>query len=226
MTENERRSLPLWKRIIALLFGLILLAAQGALIYFLYIFYAIYQTSNQSVVGYIYLGIEIYSVFHVLYVIHKPMSTNYKLTWSILILILPVFFIPIYILNWTSRRLSKRKRNKIHKAIELIPTKTDIEELVDNDLYGYNFAKILADETFAPTYSDSKFIFFKNCEDKYKDMIEEIRKAKDYIYLEFFIIAKGQLMDELYNTLLAKGKEGVSIRLLYDDVGSLKGSLR
>ncbi len=226
MTENERRSLPLWKRIIAFIFGLILLAAQGALIYFLYIFYATYTISNQSVVGYIYLGIEIYSVFHVLYVIHKPMSTNYKLTWSILILVLPVFFVPIYFFNSTSRRLSKRKRNKIHKAIELIPSKSNIDELADKDLYGYNFAKILADETFAPTYSDSKYIFFKNCEEKFKDMVEEIKKAKDYIYLEFFIIAQGQLMNELYETLLAKGKEGVKIRILYDDVGSLKGSLR
>ena len=57
----------------------------------------------------------------------------------------------------------------------------------------------------------------------YQDMIEDIKNAKKYIFIEYFIISSGILLNSLIDVLEKKGKEGVEIRICYDDFGSKLG---
>jgi cardiolipin synthase len=50
---------------------------------------------------------------------------------------------------------------------------------------------------------------------------EDCEQAKSYIFLEFFIIDRGIMWDELREILCRKVKEGVEVRLIYDDIGSM-----
>ena len=55
---------------------------------------------------------------------------------------------------------------------------------------------------------------------------QELRSAKQFIHLEYFIIKEGCLLDEITEILESKAKEGVKIRLLYDDFGCVDLSNR
>ena len=220
MTENERLSLPIWKRLILYLTTLVVLALQAGVIYLMI---RMFIESSRGI-NYVFFVVQGIAVLQVLYIINKPMSANYKLVWSICILVLPLPFLLLYYYNATSRRLSKRKKDKIHSTVMGMPTNTQIEELKEIDYVGYNLASIVSKETFAPVYGNSKFQFFSNCYEKFLDMLEEMKKAKKTIYMEFFILSPGYLMDKLYEVLLDRGNEGVNIKIIYDDVGS-KGPL-
>ena len=83
----------------------------------------------------------------------------------------------------------------------------------------------LQNSTGFPSYSSSNAIFYKDTLDKHKSMIEDFKKAKRYIFLEFFIISDGNLLEEVIEVFQKKGEEGVEIYVIYDDVGS-KPSLK
>ena len=198
MTENERITLPAWKRLVMVLFAIIIFGVQVSVIVFLFFYYQEISKRFQQV----YLVFEVIGALYVLYIIRKPINTSYKLTWSILILIFPIFFCILYSVNSTSRRLSKRKRTKIHKNVELTEVESNIEELKEIDEESYRMARILAIDTYAPCYSDSKVEYFSDISLKFEDMLKEIRNAKEYIFIETFIISKGFLWDKLYELIL------------------------
>ena len=60
-------------------------------------------------------------------------------------------------------------------------------------------------------------------EDKFKDMYEDLRNAKRYIHIEYYIIRNDELGNELMEILTQKIKEGVEVKLLTDDFGVGKG---
>ncbi len=218
MTQNERMSIPIWKKIILFLFSLIFFIIQLFALFLVFdISINFTAISKFRWIYFITLGI---GFCYVLYILHKPISVHYKLTWSILILIFPLPFCALYTLNGSSRRLSKRKKRKINEAIGQYKINDDLARLQEEDPSGANLVKIVQHSTLAPVYSNVKYTFFKDCELKFEDVLHELEKAEKYIYIEFFIIAKGYLMDKLFPILEAKGKEGIEIKILYDDIGS------
>lgn len=220
MTINERISLPLWKKIILYVIYIITFTIQLAIIFLVADLYINYTTAATKNIGILYIITYIIAIFYVLYIIAKPISANYKITWCVLILLLPVPFCTLYSLNSLSRRLSKAKRDKIHKAIKINKVLDNKEDLWEENKIGANLVSVVQHSTYAPVYKNTQFKFFANIYDKYLDMLEEIKKAKRYILLEYFIIGKGYLMDNLLPILQEKGKEGIKIYILYDDIGS------
>ena len=72
---------------------------------------------------------------------------------------------------------------------------------------------------FAFTATDTKYF---DCGEKFfEDLIIELNKAEKFIFMEYFIVERGKMFDRILEVLLRKAKEGVEVRLMYDDVGSL-----
>ncbi len=84
--------------------------------------------------------------------------------------------------------------------------------------YG-NFAYISESNGY-PTYKNTGFDYYPLGEDAYPVILEELRKAKKFIFLEYFIIEHGKLWDSILEILEEKAKEGVEVRVMYDDLGS------
>lgn len=220
MTQNERISLPLWKKLILFLISFIVFVIQLVLFVLLFIFNANYNEGFQAI-GYINIVVETIALLYVLWIMHKPISTNYKLTWSILILIMPIPFIVLYTINYISLNLSKRKLTKILNEMPKRKYDDNIDELKLIDQTAYNFVTVVQRESlYSPVYKNTKFTYFSNVYEKHVDMLDSIRNANKYIFLEYFIIAEGELMDELIPILKIKGAEGIEIKILYDDIGS------
>lgn len=216
VTQNERVFLPWWKRILIIVATLIVFAIQIA------VFIAAFQFElNREYHVAIYYIIQGIALLVVLHIIHKPILTSYKLTWSILIFLLPLPFILLYYLNHRSRRLPKGKHKKINQVLsKYIISNGVIDEVSNTHPKVAKIAKIINSCHNEPLYKNTKFTFLEDGDIKFKDFIEELKLAKKYIFIETFIIADGELLKELLPILKEKGKNGVEIKILYDDLGS------
>ncbi len=215
MIYSERMSLPLWKRIILYLAAFIVMAAQLAVMAFV-IYFSIGTTGTISI---IFAIEELLGLLLCFTVVRRNINANYKLTWCILILVLPIFFGFLYLLNLTSRHISKNKRTKMRNNVKKYEFNNAIEETKDINIDYYNAAKVVGNITLAPVSNCSRFTFFKDAKEKDDDMFENLKKAKKYIFLEYFIISPGKLTDELLSILEDRGEAGVIIKILYDDIG-------
>ena len=67
---------------------------------------------------------------------------------------------------------------------------------------------------------------YTNMNDKFDQMIKDIEAAEDHIHFQYYIFKLDGIGNRLYKALLKKQKEGVSVRILYDDIGSRSLSLK
>lgn len=217
MTQNERIYMPIWKKIVIGLITTITFAIQISL--FVMAFQVELNTKYHVALYYV---VEIIAIIMVFHIIHKPILTNYKLTWSILILSLPLPFMLLYLLNHTSKRSFPKKQQKmIQKFIE--DHKLDkgiIDEIEDTHPKTAKLAKIINKSSGYPLYKNTKYTFLEDGLIKFNDFVEELKKAEKYIFIETFIISEGFLINELFPILKEKGEQGLEIKILYDDLGS------
>lgn len=218
--RSERISLPLWWRLILYTIGFILFALQLAIFFFSIFFY----NDKTIYLGWTYFLSLAIGVISCLFVIRRNMNANYKLIWCILFLIFPIPFSTLYFINSICVKASKYSYKKHQYQLPALSDSDTLEELKTKDLRAYNMVKSLKRSEPLALYKNIDVTYFKDALDKHKDMLEELKNAKKYIYMEYFIISAGKLMDELYKVLKEKGEEGIEIKIIYDDLGS-KGFL-
>ena len=70
-------------------------------------------------------------------------------------------------------------------------------------------------------YSQNNLVdLFTDGKDKFSALINDLENAKDHIHLLYYIIRNDQLGTKIANVLIKKAREGVEVRVLYDDMGS------
>lgn len=90
------------------------------------------------------------------------------------------------------------------------------ERMTDySDLVLYNL------ETSGSIYTENNWItIYTDGNDKFESMIKEMKEAKTFIHIQYYIISKGELFDRIFDVLKAKANEGIEVRVLYDSMGS------
>lgn len=220
MTINERITLPVWKKLILFIVSFVLFCIQIFLIFTLFDVILIFSNSELKLV---YIFTEVLGIVMTLYVLSTSVSTNFKLTWSILFLLAPLPFVVLFFINEVTKYYAKKKIKKINSLnLKIQPNK----EPTPNDRNLLSLYKVCNQDKNATISNGTKYKFYSNCLEKHNDMIIELQQAKHYIFMEYFIIEDGQLMEEVFHVLEQKGKEGVQIKILYDDIGSKKAMTR
>lgn len=165
------------------------------------------------------------SALVVLWIINKSDNPAYKLAWIIPILIFNITGGILYLILG-NKKPSKEMRHRLEKVQEktskyLIQDK-DIAEEVEKEnktIYGHmNYINCAAGY---PMYKNTEVKYYSLGEDNYEDLIKELKKAKRYIFMEYFIIEEGKMWDGILEILEQKAKEGLDVRLMYDDMGCI-----
>ncbi len=71
------------------------------------------------------------------------------------------------------------------------------------------------------TFTSSVKIFLWG-KDKFKALFEDIEKAQHHIFIQYFIIRNDKIGNEFMDLLCKKAREGVEVKLLYDDLGCIR----
>ncbi|MGI6153030.1 MAG: cardiolipin synthase, partial [Christensenellaceae bacterium] len=72
-----------------------------------------------------------------------------------------------------------------------------------------------------PAYKNTETEYYPMGEDFFAGLVEALKNAKRYIFLEFFIVKKGYMWDTILDILKQKAAEGVDVRFMYDDIGCM-----
>lgn len=175
--------------------------------------------------SYIGYGISTIAVLIVLFVVNKTYNPSYKLAWSILILAIPVFGVPLYFLFGYSEITKKNRRilsDKHENATsDLQEAKNTFTKLSSFSRGASKQALYISKWSSYPVYENQEAVYYPSVEELWHPLLEELEKATDYIFMEFFIVSHGVFFDSILDILKKKVKQGVKVYFLYDDMGSV-----
>jgi cardiolipin synthase len=202
-----------------LFYTFVLLVLQGLTLYALIYWASLYVPFN--------LLFSITSVIMVFWLINRQENTAYKIMWLLIILTLPLFGILLY---WCfgkrdpGRPIYKRVRRSTYRGYfkRVEQNKEVMDELRGRDISIARQAEFIVNSTGLTVCEGTQTEFFCPCERLFNRMLEELRQAKKFIFLEFFTIREGQLWNTILEILRQKVKEGVDVRVIYDDMGTIK----
>ena len=158
-----------------------------------------------------------------LLVVNRKGPADLKMPWVIVILTLPILGMLIYVffanhgLKSKYRRITKEIRAEQVKHFD--PNTPVLAELKSKETtYSSPFEYLAKSMRYTPT-KGNRVTYFSNGEEWFPHFKEELRKAKEFIFLEFFIIDRGKEWTQIHDILVQKAKEGVEVRIIYDDIG-------
>lgn len=169
---------------------------------------------------YIYGGFTLLSAFVILYVVNKDENPSFKLAWIIPITVIPVFGTLLYLfleLQWEGKIINKRLRENITDTqpyLEQNPRYMD--QLAKISRSNANLAAYIENTGSYPVYGNTNVKYYPVGEEMFEDMKKELEKAKRFIFMEYFIVERGEMWDSILEILERKVSEGVEVRFMYD----------
>lgn len=171
----------------------------------------------------LYTVCVVISGFCIVKIIASDDNPDYKAPWLICVISLPVVGFMLYFMFY-SRRL-KRKYIKRIKEVQSYDYEWNdtalFEKLKGEDRIAYSQAKMLTEISYSHLFSGTEQTYFSSGESMRDAMIADLRQAKKFILLEYFIIEEGKFWGEILDVLKCKVKEGVDVRVIYDDIGCI-----
>ena len=184
----------------------------------LIIVFVAFLTIHRSSRFFVYL-FKLISVLAALYIINKDDASAYKITWLVLIAAVPFVGGVLYVFLGDKKpsqrlQLAFLKQIKNQRIIE----NDIIEEVADPYIKGQ--MNYLNQQRY-PTYYGQDLKYFSLGDAAFEPLLESLRNAKKFIFMQFFIVDEGKMLKSVLDILKEKVKEGVEVRFMYDDVGSL-----
>ncbi len=168
----------------------------------------------------IYGGVVIFTVFMVLYLLNSSMDPTAKITWLVVVMLLPVFGALLFL--YTQKNIGHRALRdhyaQLNKETEKSLTQNPETEkaLRQSDPGAAALARYVGRSGCYPVYDHTSVTYFPLGEDKFKEMLIQLEKAEKFIFLEYFIVNEGEMWGKILEILVQKAKEGVDVRMLYD----------
>lgn len=165
-------------------------------------------------------GFTILSIGIELYIINKQGNPSYKILWVIFIGALPVLGWLMYLM-FGDKRPSRRMRRQLYHGKHVIGARVPKESVLGElPVRTASLGSFLENCGF-PMYQNTQVQYFSVADDMYPKLLEDLRKAQHYIFMEYFIIADGEMWDSIKAILKEKAATGLDVRFIYDDLGSI-----
>lgn len=172
------------------------------------------------------LGLQVIAVALTLYICSRDIRTSHKLSWTFLILFLPIVGIVTYFL-FGRPELTSGKRKKMEAVLAQTgqyrmsdPTVTEALRKECPDAYLQS--EYIANYGGYPIYREEDTRYYDSGEAMFPEYLEDLKKAKHFIFIEFFILGTGEMLGRTLEVLEQKVKEGVEVYMIFDDFGSIQ----
>ena len=163
--------------------------------------------------------------------INRDANPEFKITWLVVLLLIPTFGALLYLLFY-SRRLTKKEsrfsselcsalRDNMAGCGDAENSLLNLDELSNLSVSAAGRAHALLRDDMLSLVCRGACQYYPSGEELYYALLSALRGAERYIFLEYFIIEDGEMWQGIYDILKEKVKCGVEVRMLYDDVGSM-----
>ncbi len=207
-----------------LIFGRTVIAIIALAIQIL-IFYISYKFCEEYI-GYIFTGFSLLSAAIVIFILNSKQNPAFKIAWIIPVLVFPFFGVTMYLFlkaQQTPKRINKRIKSIEENMGPYLKQDEDILSEVDKESRRiYNLARYMNNAGNFPVYKNTDVEYFPVGEAKFNRLVEELKKAEKYIFMEYYIIAKSKMWNTILEILEEKVKAGVEVRVMYDGMCSIK----
>lgn len=174
-------------------------------------------------VPYFYILIYITVITIIIVIIASDENPDYKVPWIVAVIALPIVGMMLYFM-FSKRKLPNKlikKLNIIDKPIKISETNDNLKLLEEENELMKSQALNLCKLSKTNLYKNNSLKYYPLGENKFEDILYELKQAKEFIFLEYFIIEEGNFWNSILDVLKEKAKENVEIKLLYDDIGCM-----
>ena len=156
-------------------------------------------------------------------IVNKHEDPEFKIPWIVGMLLLPLFTSVIFLifgnhgLNRRDKRIIKTTTEEYNKHFQLDEkAKKEYREELGTAVNAFRYINNI---TKLGIHPNNRVKYYATGEEFFPELIESLKLAKEFIFMEFFIITDGEIWDEVQAILIQKASEGVEIRIIYDDMG-------
>ncbi|MBR5310910.1 MAG: cardiolipin synthase [Oscillospiraceae bacterium] len=196
-------------------FGIIILLFAVQVLVLFSVFILFQSFVPEFIGGGIILGILVS-----LYIINTRIDPTSKLTWVILVMGLPVFGTLLFFyttLEFGHRKLRDRVDFLVNSTRKKIPQEKHVlEDFIKTDPGAASIAHYLQRCGGFPVFDKTETTYLPIGENMFDEVLLRLKEAKDFIFLEYFIIDEGIMWGKILEILAEKVKEGVDVRVMYD----------
>lgn len=164
-----------------------------------------------------------FSLVIVLYIIKNSTRLSKDVPWIIIICLAPIIgTILLFVLgrNYNNSKLMKAIRKSIKNSYKYLKLNPRITNEIERE--GLDQLKYIQDTAKFPVSKNNDISYYSMGDKVYPEMLKELRKAEKFIFIEYFLIGKGKMWNSILEILVDKVKQGVDVRIIYDDIGSIR----
>lgn len=170
----------------------------------------------------VYILLMLLDAVLVVYLMNKREPDAYRLSWIILISLFPLLGGVTYLYVKRTQKLPKEMERHYQRQTRecLIQNKDTLAALAEECPDCANLARYVSGSGMYPVYRNTRTQYFSLGEEQFEAMLREMERADKFIFLEYFIISEGYMLDTVSELLIRKAKSGVDVRLMYDGIGT------
>ena len=199
------------RKLIKMLTSKVIILGLFLLVQLVFLIFLFNALINDEMIGiYLHFFFLALSILIVLHIISSNINPEYKIAWLIPILAFPVFYIFYHQNNVRPKVRNKFRQIKAKRKFLLnkIPNSLDYKEINYLNNNGWRY------------YRNTVTKFLPSGEEKLKSLLIDLENAEKFILLEYYILAQGYMFDQIMEILERKAKDGLEVKIIYDDMGS------
>lgn len=169
-----------------------------------------------------YITIIILNIVSIIIIIYENRNPVKSIAWISVLSLLPVVGFVFYIFfgrdQRSQRMISRKSKRKLERLVNssISINKDDIK----NFSYSTRQLLHLGNKLTGALVTLNNNIDIYTCgKDKFFNLLNDIKNAKSFIHLQYYIIENDKIGNEIKKALIEKAKQGIEVRVLYDDVG-------
>lgn len=174
-------------------------------------------------IPYFYIAVAATQIGVAIAIVNRNDNPDYKLPWLFFVLLIPIVGFMLYFMFY-SRKLNKRQVKRIANLTKQQIEKDEKQELAEvsaEDEMIASQAVMLGKLSDSHIYGNTDIRYFSLGEQMFVAMVEDLKKAEKFIFMEYFIIEGGLFWNAILEILKAKAANGVEVRVVYDDIGCM-----
>ena len=164
--------------------------------------------------------LTLFTILMTVYLFNSGMDSSAKLTWMFMIALVPLLAVVFLFFTQTNaghRKIRKRERQIIAESRNMISQPENVMRELQGDYSGTkDLAAYMSRSGCFPIFDKTHVTYFPTGEEKFAAMLEELKKAEKYIFMEYFIIEEGYMWGRILEILVEKAGQGVDVRVMYD----------
>ena len=169
--------------------------------------------------------LRVLSVIIVLGIVNNSRHLSSDMMWILLIILMPVpgtilwLFLGANLIS--SKTFHRLFRSTADAKKYYVQDEDTLEILYSSSPEDKGQFHYISGSAGFPFYRNTGFSYYGLGDEGYPVMLEELRKAEKFIFLEYFIIEEGKMWNGILEILEEKAKQGLDVRVMYDDMGSM-----